>query len=126
MKNDRWFAGNRHRVFPLNILCPTFGLSSFVSLLFFVLALTGCIRTEKAAETPLPTGTHVPTETARPAPPTPDQSDPVRRKRPKYMPGELVDYTAMDGDTLPALAADRKSTRLNSSHPTTSRMPSSA
>ena len=40
--------------------------------------------------------------------------------------GELV--MALDGTTLdePTAAADRKSTRLNSSHPVSSRMPSSA
>ena len=40
--------------------------------------------------------------------------------------GELEDYLKKSGLVYVLLGADRKSTRLNSSHPTTSRMPSSA
>lgn len=38
-----------------------------------------------------------------PLPPTAEPAP--TSQRPKYAPGELVDYTAQDGDTLPALAA---------------------
>lgn len=80
---------------------------TFLILFITLLLLSGCVRiinetTETPADlvyVPAPTDTPVPTEaTAVPA-------DPVRAKRPKYMPGELVDYTVLDGDTLPALAA---------------------
>ena len=105
MKNDRRNERKEHGAFSLHTLCSFSRLRSFVFVLLFALVFSGCIRTEKAVETPVPTDTPVPTETAPPADPTPDRSDPVRRKRPKFMPGELVDYTAMDGDTLPGLAA---------------------
>ena len=86
-------------------------LLSAVLILAGVLSvcLSGCIRTDDRKEIPTPTEapvpTAVPTVAEEPAPPSKVQGDPVRRKRPKYMPGELVDYTAMDGDTLQALAA---------------------
>ena len=105
MRNDRRNGRNRLCAFSLNTLSLFSRLRSFVFVLLFALVFSGCIRTEKAVETAVPTDTPVPTETAPPATPTPDQSDLVRRKRPKFMPGELVDYTAMDGDTLPGLAA---------------------
>jgi LasA protease len=68
-------------------------------ILALALALAGCApvpvstpvaRQNEAAQTP--------TETALP-PVTPEAT------RPAYNPGELVDYTAQTGDTLPALAA---------------------
>src|SRR5512140_1792533 len=40
-----------------------------------------------------------------PATPTPGPTPTEEPKRPLYSPGELVDYTAQSGDTLPALAA---------------------
>ena len=72
--------------------------------LILLTALAGCIRADKNPDPALllPTETPVPTETPTPVP---QETDPVRARRPKYMPGELVDYTVMDGDTLPALAA---------------------
>jgi len=50
-----------------------------------------------------PTG-EIPSETSSTATPTLIQPTPMPT-RPKYSPGELVDYTAQSGDTLPALAA---------------------
>lgn len=75
----------------------------FLFLLFLML-LSGCVKVvnETPTATPVPTDTPALTETAETVPTL--QADPVRSKRPKYMPGELVDYTVMDGDTLPALA----------------------
>ena len=79
----------------------------FLITLFLTAAAAGCVRVVHVG----PEKTAVPTQTPEPTP-TPetvsvpeDGGDPVRKRRPKYMPGELVDYTAMDGDTLPALAA---------------------
>ena len=72
--------------------------------LILIAAVSGCIRSSGRQEI-LPTDTPVPTETPEPAPTATAVTDPVRAKRPKYMPGELVDYTVLDGDTLPALAA---------------------
>ena len=72
--------------------------------LILLVIFTGCIRSSGGPEI-IPTNTSVPTKTPEPTPTTAAVTDPVREKRPKYMPGELVDYTALDGDTLPALAA---------------------
>ena len=71
---------------------------------FLLVILAGCIRASdpKSVEF-VQTSTPESTETAVPKPTA--TADPVRAKRPKYMPGELVDYTVLDGDTLPALAA---------------------
>ena len=44
----------------------------------------------------------------------------------KIMPKDLLSITVNTTDPQAAAPLDRKSTRLNSSHPTTSRMPSSA
>lgn len=61
---------------------------------------------EKPVNSPVIETTQEPTATQETQPtPSASEKDPVRKRRPKYMPGELVDYTAMDGDTLPALAA---------------------
>jgi len=81
-------------------------LSIFIFLLGLSL-LTGCVRIVNEQTVTQPTLTAIPeaTQTPEPFPTKEAESDPVRTKRPKYMPGELVDYTAMDGDTLPALAA---------------------
>ncbi|MBI3175551.1 MAG: LysM peptidoglycan-binding domain-containing protein [Chloroflexi bacterium] len=62
-----------------------------------LLALTACVPSNSL---PLTTPTSLP-PTAAPALPA---STPLPT-RPSYAPGELVDYTAQDGDTLPALAA---------------------
>ncbi len=76
-------------------------------LITLLLILTACVRIITEVEEPVPQqeyillNTDTPVPTAAPTVP----ADPVRAKRPKYMPGELVDYTVMDGDTLPALAA---------------------
>src|SRR5450759_379887 len=66
-------------------------------LLFLVLTTTGCLPEASAA--PLVPATLIPTR--RPASPliTPLPT------RPLYTPGQLVDYIAQTGDTLPALAA---------------------
>ena len=40
--------------------------------------------------------------------------------------GAMIDFLPVSPDNAPLIAADRKSTRLNSSHSTLSRMPSSA
>ena len=51
----------------------------------------------------------------------------VRRQGDKNKPAELADYDVVDDITkLKDVDVDRKSTRLNSSHVRTSRMPSSA
>ena len=50
----------------------------------------------------------LPPRTATPTQPSADSAPPASTPlpvRPSYKPGELVDYTAQDGDTLPALAA---------------------
>ena len=70
--------------------------------------ITGCVRTDRRENITqtiteiVPEATEVPVilPTLSAA-----EKDPVRKRRPKFMPGELVDYTAMDGDTLPALVA---------------------
>lgn len=82
---------------------PAFIKRSLILLLIAI--LSGCIRLVSEDGSPLspptqePTPTMIPTDTPVPV------VDPVRSRRPKYMPGELVDYTVLDGDTLPALAA---------------------
>lgn len=58
------------------------------------LTLSACGSNAAASGLPLPQ----PTEPAAPEAPAP-------KGRPEYGPGELVDYTAQTGDTLPALAA---------------------
>ena len=70
-----------------------------------VIFLAGCIIRVEEIPTAVPTETPEPTATAEVKPTARYAGDPVRQRRPKYMPGELVDYTAMDGDTLQALAA---------------------
>ena len=70
--------------------------------------MTSCVRVihEEPVNSPVIEATQEPTATQETQPTqSASEKDPVRRRRPKYMPGELVDYTAMDGDTLPALAA---------------------
>ena len=73
--------------------------------LAFALLLAGCIVHVEIEPSPVPTETPISTETPIPSPTPKFAGDPVRQRRPKYMPGELVDYTAMDGDTMPALTA---------------------
>ncbi len=64
-------------------------------LLIFIVALTACLPQSAADLTPaLPTQIPTAGPTSTPLP-----------ERPKYNPGELVDYVAQAGDTLPALAA---------------------
>ena len=70
-----------------------------------VIFLAGCIIRVEEIPTAVPTETPELTATAAAKPTARYAGDPVRQRRPKYMPGELVDYTAMDGDTLQALAA---------------------
>jgi murein DD-endopeptidase MepM/ murein hydrolase activator NlpD len=68
--------------------------------LLHLLALAGLLAACAApplAAAPAPTETPVPSATAGPSP-TPLPT------RPAYLPGELVEYTAQTGDTLPALA----------------------
>lgn len=83
-------------------------LRCILTVLILLLLMSGCIRivNETGSDVLLQTETPQASETAvtEPTGQTADV-DPVRQKRPKYMPGELVEYTAMDGDTLPALAA---------------------
>ena len=71
----------------------------FITLLILAIVLAGCAPLP-AEETP--TATLEPGPTATPTfsgpPPTP------LPKRQTYLPGELVEYTAQSGDTLPALA----------------------
>ncbi|MBQ4512705.1 MAG: LysM peptidoglycan-binding domain-containing protein [Anaerolineaceae bacterium] len=77
----------------------------FLLILPAVLILCGCIVRVEQIPTEVPTNTPAPTPTIEIVPTVKYAGDPVRQRRPKYMPGELVDYTAMDGDTLPALAS---------------------
>lgn len=70
----------------------------WMGLLACILLLTACAPS--AAALPLTSPTSTP-ET--PVPPTPALTP--MPTRPAYAPGELVDYIAQDGDTLPALAA---------------------
>ncbi len=72
--------------------------------LVFLIIITGCIRADKPPTAVPPTDTPAATETPVPTDAPAVSTDPVRVKRPKYMPGELVDYTVLDGDTMPALA----------------------
>ncbi len=69
---------------------------TFALLVALILLTSGCIGEAPTAQPPS-------TPTAEPTPtlplPTPLPT------RPSYLPGELVDYTAQTGDTLPALAA---------------------
>ena len=53
---------------------------------------------------------------------------PIQRRLPKFGFKNInrVEYKAINLSTLQGMAEDRKSTRLNSSHSTSSRMPSSA
>ena len=67
--------------------------------LILLVILSGCIRSSGGPAI-IPTDTAVPPETPEPVAAATAVTDPVRVKRPKYMPGELVDYTALDGDTL--------------------------
>src|SRR5512136_2477171 len=64
-------------------------------LLIFTLILTACLPQGAENLTLLP-----PTQTA-----TAGVASTPLPKRPAYDPGELVDYVAQAGDTLPALAA---------------------
>ena len=88
-------------------------MKRLILLIFLLLAclLTGCIRVvsdDAPREAPR-------AEAPRPEEPRPEEhhgeeqaappEDPVRTKRPKYEPGELVDYTCGDGDTVEMLAA---------------------
>ncbi len=66
----------------------------WMSLVIFAL-ITGCLPTPQIVNQPLPELTQVPDQPAIPLSPT----------RPVFQPGELVDYTVQDGDTIPALAA---------------------
>ncbi|HVP21972.1 MAG TPA: LysM peptidoglycan-binding domain-containing protein [Anaerolineaceae bacterium] len=73
--------------------------TGFTSLLLFVLLIStaGCVpRIQPGALGLDPTSTQAPTAKASAATPLPT--------RPLYTPGELVDYTAQTGDTLPFLA----------------------
>ena len=57
--------------------------------LILLVILSGCIRS--SGPEIIPTDTAVPTETPEPVAAATAVTDPVRVKRPKYMPGELVD-----------------------------------
>ena len=71
-------------------------------LLIFTLSLAACLPQGAGVLTPVPP-TQVPT-----AGPTSTELP----KHPKYNPGELVDYVARAGDTLPALAAHFNTTSV--------------
>jgi len=64
-----------------------------VVLLIFNFIISACGASASASGLPLPE----PTETV--------PQEAVLKGRPEYAPGELVDYTAQAGDTIPALAA---------------------
>ncbi len=69
-------------------------------LLFLAIYLAAClpqVASDGATVSPTPLPTQEPTSTLFP-------------KRPEYNPGELVDYTAQSGDTLPALASQFNTT----------------
>jgi LasA protease len=74
-------------------------LNNKLTLLILVFLLVACQSHGSADSTPIQT-TQTPTQTQTPGP----TSTPLP-KRPEYNPGELVDYIAQTGDTLPALAA---------------------
>ena len=78
-----------------------------LTMTLILMLLSGCVKVvhETPTAVPAPTDTPAITEEAVPTGIPMTKEDPVRARRPKYMPGELVDYTVMDGDTLPALAA---------------------
>jgi len=72
--------------------------TTFICICLAMFLLTGCLPADLASGE---SGTPVPiTDTA-----TPEPSPTAEPTRPAYGPGELVDYTAQTGDTLPALAA---------------------
>ncbi|MDP1544564.1 MAG: LysM peptidoglycan-binding domain-containing protein [Anaerolineales bacterium] len=73
--------------------------TAFTVLSTAVMVLTSCNLQPSRSEIPNTSATDQADEWSNATPPTPV---PVR---PTYKPGELVDYTAQTGDTLPALAA---------------------
>lgn len=83
---------------------PTY--KRILPLILGIVLLTACIRPASSApniaygESPIPSPNPTEEPTITPPPPVTPFST-----RPSYAPGELVDYTAQIGDTLPALAA---------------------
>lgn len=69
----------------------------FPWLVVFILALTSCLPSDLA---PVQAGAILPTSTDSP----PQATATFEPTRPAYGPGELVDYIAQTGDTLPSLA----------------------
>ena len=101
------------------------------------LALVGLILLGAAQETPQPPQPPAPTHQDAPAPePYPELKPLVEDIRPLLRDGkfqdalpktdELLQQAKAKGDAIGEAYADRKSTRLNSSHKSVSRMPSSA
>ncbi len=86
------------RILRSNVLrMSNFTLSRFPAFLIaIVLLITSCAPKDGNA-TPAPEGSPAVTPTIYAATPYPTRLE--------YLPGELVDYTAQTGDTLPALAA---------------------
>ena len=86
-------------------------LTLLIFLLLTGFLLTGCIRvvSDDAPREAAPRAEEPRHEEPRPEEHRPEDEvppeDPVRSKRPKYQPGELVDYTCGDGDTVEMLAA---------------------
>jgi LasA protease len=72
-------------------------LCSFLAISTLLIAISGCVQPE-GGNSHGTISTETPDQSPSP-PPTPQPTRPI------YSPGELVDYIAQSGDTLPALAA---------------------
>ncbi len=67
--------------------------------------MSACVSSPITTEIPIQSGTPVPTETLDLDINQPNVTTTPLPSRPAYLPGELVDYIAQTGDTLPAIAA---------------------
>lgn len=102
--NETLFSRNR-TLLPYHIFTiPSSQSLSLLRLLSFVLILALLLSSCAPEISSVSSGTP-PVATAPPAQPTPPGPTPTSfPERPIYEPGELVDYTAQTGDTLPNLA----------------------
>lgn len=92
---NRWV---KESIRPLSVVHRP---SAIVALLLAAALLNACQPVASAVLPPIA----APQTPVSGAAPTPTVPKPVFTERPRYQPGELVEYTAQNGDTLPALAA---------------------